>query len=149
MNETSCRLYTCVGCFKQITICSYCDRGNIYCTKACSMLHRKSSMKVAGQRYQNTRNGRHHHAQRQSLYKKRKMQNKNLMTHHTSAAPLCCDSLRVTLTNNETDSIKEKCTKSLCCNFCGRACSVFVRQHYFSKKAAKKRKIIGLHPQGP
>jgi hypothetical protein len=69
--ENTARLYNCVRCHRQVTICSHCDRGNIYCGKSCADLARSTSLKAAGKRYQRTRRGRFNHAERQRAYRDR------------------------------------------------------------------------------
>jgi len=69
--ENTARLYNCARCHRQVTICSHCDRGNIYCGKSCADRARSTSLRAAGKRYQRTRRGRFNHAERQRRYRSR------------------------------------------------------------------------------
>ena len=69
--ECSVRIFNCVRCHRQVIICSYCDRGNIYCSSECSLASRQESIQTAGKRYQNTYRGRLNHAKRQKIYMER------------------------------------------------------------------------------
>lgn len=77
----SSRLFYCAFCLAQTTICSRCDRGQLYCSVECSQEARKKSCKEAGFRYQNTFKGRMRHALRQRRYLTRKREK---VTHHGS-----------------------------------------------------------------
>ena len=67
------RFYSCVLCHAQVVICTYCDRGQIYCTKNCSKQARLKSCREANARYQQTPKGRRLHAARQKLYRLRQI----------------------------------------------------------------------------
>ena len=62
------RLFLCARCRRQVLICSRCDRGQQYCGAGCSDLARRESLRAAGRRYQQSRRGRHCHAERQRRY---------------------------------------------------------------------------------
>jgi len=63
--ENTARLYHCARCHRQVVICRQCDRGNIYCPDGCAEEARRTSLRAAGGRYQQTRRGRLKHAERQ------------------------------------------------------------------------------------
>jgi hypothetical protein len=75
------RLFYCALCLTQTTICSHCDRGQLYCSAECSQAARKKSCIDAGLRYQNTFNGKMKHALRQRRYRARQREK---VTHHGS-----------------------------------------------------------------
>lgn len=81
MSETG-RLFVCARCRTQVVLCSRCDRGNVYCGRACSQIARRTSMHEAGRRYQASRAGRFAHAERARRYRAR---HKNV-THQGSTA---------------------------------------------------------------
>lgn len=58
------RLFLCARCFVQVRLCSHCDRGQRYCTPACSSLARNTAQREAARRYQRSRGGRMAHAAR-------------------------------------------------------------------------------------
>jgi hypothetical protein len=71
------RFVTCgrAACRQMFFLCSHCDRGQVYCGKACSSAARRASVRAAGTRYQATADGRHAHAARQQRYREK-------VTHH-------------------------------------------------------------------
>ena len=62
----------CRRCRLLTGICSRCDRGNIYCGKACSAAARKASQRRSAERYQKSERGRALHAARQQRYLERR-----------------------------------------------------------------------------
>lgn len=77
----SYRLFLCGRCQGQVKICTYCDRGNRYCSRRCSSEANQALRYEAGRRYQKTERGRANHAARQQRYLIRKM------THPGSSNP--------------------------------------------------------------
>ena len=63
------RPFLCARCKRQVLICSRCDRGQQYCGARCSGLARGESLRAAGRRYQQSRCGRHCHAERQRRWR--------------------------------------------------------------------------------
>src|SRR5437667_5795015 len=104
--EPSSRLYACMLCHKQALICSFCDRGQIYCSKFCSSIARKQSQKLSAIRYQKTLNGKLHHAARQARYRRA---HKKIVTHQGSPVLLLYAS--ISLSENKTNEIKNQHTK--------------------------------------
>lgn len=78
--EPTGRFFLCARCRAQVLICSGCDRGQIYCTQACSAAARRASLREAGRRYQASRRGRITHAARARRYRERR----NKVTHQGS-----------------------------------------------------------------
>ena len=70
--RNAARLFNCASCRRQVVLCRRCDHGNIYCSRNCSGPARRRSVRLAGQRYQSSRRGRHKHAQRQRRYRERR-----------------------------------------------------------------------------
>ena len=139
--ENTARLYNCVHCHRQVTICSYCDRGNIYCGKSCADLARCTSLKAAGKRYQRTRRGRFNHAERQRRYRSRSKK----VTHQGSPEPPTNDPLAARSEAPLLLAIIKN--EGICCHFCGRLCSGFLRLEYLHTTAppsASDRKVIHL-----
>lgn len=120
--QTDARLFNCARCFKQVVICSGCDRGNIYCTKSCATLSRKRSLKTAGNKYQQTKAGKIKHAARQQSYR----QKQKKVTHHSSLIPTTND-LLITERSFDLINTSTTSTKQIQCHFCGKFCSVYVR----------------------
>ena len=122
--EKTCRLFNCEKCHKQVLICSHCDRGNIYCSKECSRQARTESSQTAGKRYQNTHQGRMNHAHRQSIYRARQNKEIEKVTHQGSNEITIHVPLEVKELPEDNRSTNEK---HVFCDFCGCACSDFIR----------------------
>lgn len=124
--EKIARLFNCTRCQSQITICTKCDRGNIYC-KNCSTSARAESLRAASRRYQSTLKGRHNHAERQKRYRLKKIN----VTHQGSQDPPSDD-----LLSEQPRKQKEKnsVTHGRQCHFCGGYCSEFLRSRFLSHR---------------
>lgn len=141
----SARLFNCVYCKCQVTICTSCDRGNIYC-KPCAKLARAASQKAAAKRYQNSRKGKLNNAKRQQTYRHRQKQK---VTHQGSSDLLSNVLLPIepsVLTVAEkptTLTIKQTAT----CDFCGSCCSEFLRVNFL--RSQNKQQRASSWPAGP
>ena len=125
------RLFLCARCQRQVRICSRCDHGQQYCGASCAAACRVESVRAAGRRYQSSRRGRHHHAERQRRYRARCRESVQTqeVTHHGSACSRDGASLsRHTLLMRETamSMSLEPTTTPRCC-YCARPISDFVR----------------------
>jgi hypothetical protein len=70
--ETLCsRLFLCLHCRQQVVICSRCDRGQVYCGRACASEGRQSRQREARRHYQASERGRQMHADRSRRYRAR------------------------------------------------------------------------------
>ena len=139
--ENIARLYNCARCHRQVTICSHCDRGNIYCGKSCADRARSTSLRAAGKRYQRTRRGRFNHAERQRRYRSRSKK----VTHQGSLELPANDPL--TTRSEAPSSVVVVEDEAIRCHFCGRLCSGFLRLEYLHRTApslASDRKVIHL-----
>jgi len=137
--ENTARLYNCVRCHCQVTICSHCDRGNIYCGTSCANLTRRESLKAAGRRYQGSRRGRLKHAERQHHYRSRSKK----VTHQGSPETPSNDPL--TTRSEAPESVVGIEDEVIRCHFCGRLCSDSLRLDYLHRTTpplAFDRKII-------
>jgi hypothetical protein len=74
LEEESYRLFICVLCSSQVKLCRLCDRGNIYCSKACSAKQRRASKVRARRRYQKSFRGALKHSVSQDAYRVRQKQ---------------------------------------------------------------------------
>ena len=68
----SARLFLCVRCCAQVLLCSHCDHGQVYCTRACSFAARRERRRHTAKRYQDSRCGRLKHAARTAIWRKRR-----------------------------------------------------------------------------
>jgi hypothetical protein len=65
------RLFLCARCRDQVLLCSHCDRGQQYCSRACSSLSRRERRRETAERYQSSRSGRLKHAARTACWRQR------------------------------------------------------------------------------
>jgi hypothetical protein len=65
------RLFLCARCRDQVLLCSHCDRGQQYCSRACSSLSRRERRREAAERYQSSHGGRLKHAARTACWRQR------------------------------------------------------------------------------
>lgn len=87
MHEQTGRLYLCARCHAQVLVCSPCDRGQRYCASGCAGITRLNRQREAGQRYQQSRAGRHKHAARMRQWRKRRAAAAKIVTHRSSQVP--------------------------------------------------------------
>jgi len=144
--ENSVRLYQCARCHCQVVICSYCDRGNIYCANGCARLARGDSLKAAGKRYQQSRRGRFSHAERQRRYRSRR----NKVTHQGSPASAPNVPLVTRSTAPAPAVVIE--VKDIRCHFCKRLCSRSLRLSFLRRASgagATNRQVHHWPPRDP
>ncbi len=109
-------------------ICSYCYRGQVYCSQACRQPARRQQRREANRRHQETLRGRIAHSRRQQAYRLRRpracyQRGENKVTDHSSQAPL-----RVRPSRRESSfylmstnvSLPRPNRGLLVCRFCGR-----------------------------
>ena len=68
----SARLFLCARCRDQVLLCSHCDRGQQYCSRACSSASRRERRRNAAERYQSSRRGQLKHAARTACWRQRR-----------------------------------------------------------------------------
>lgn len=134
--EPSARLFHCEKCHKQVVICSSCDRGNIYCQSGCNETARKESLRLAGKKYQASFNGKHNHAARQHRYRQHQSEK---VTHQGSQVSLD-ESCLSTLDDHEKTQNGSTMVMALCCHFCKKSVSVFLRNDYLRRHEKNKGK---------
>ena len=152
--DGSARLFLCARCFVQVRLCSHCDRGQRYCTPACSSLARDTAQREAGRRYQRSRGGRMAHAARSRCWRIRHHQidplatpqtvaGANIVTHQGSPggpadAPLLAwtsDRAEASITPNPDQSapkLIERITGPMC-RRCGAVLAPWVRQGFLRR----------------
>lgn len=131
------RLFNCARCSLQVLLCSTCDRGNVYCGRECSKPARAASLRMAGIRYQCSRQGRLNHALRQQRYRARQ---KEKVTHqgslaHTDKAP----------SHTGAKDIRTR----FYCDFCHAPVSCFIRLGYLRRDNFGKTSLSRAKPQAP
>lgn len=113
------RRFVCARCRRAVLICSHCDRGQRYCSAACSLQARSCAQRAAAKRYQDSRKGRHAHAKRQRQWRARQQR----VTHQGSPPQPCAD----VLPSSETTALHLGANLHCTCHFCGHSVSDFVR----------------------
>lgn len=90
----------CRACRALFFICSYCDRGQVYCSETCRQPARRAQLRQANRRHQQTARARLAHSRRQHAYRLRRAHTRphcqpafpaehaNKVTDHSSQAPL-------------------------------------------------------------
>ena len=129
------RLFNCAHCDRQVVLCPRCDHGNIYCSQGCGEEERGQAQRLAGQRYQDSLQGRRKHAQRQQRYRQRRLdqtpENEGCgrkVTHH----PLTRERRRPVVPQTPTTRRgtrpfgHERSARVFRCHRCGRFCARFV-----------------------
>jgi hypothetical protein len=74
----SARLFLCARCRDQVLLCSHCDRGQLYCSRACSFARRHERRRETARRYQSSQAGRLKHAARSACWRKRQRSQRKL-----------------------------------------------------------------------
>lgn len=147
------RSYHCELCHKQVIICTYCDRGNVYC-ELCVRVARQKRQRQANRKYQKTLKGRTNNATRQSRLR---LKNRQKGTERSTKEKKVTDrGSSITLLSTSCNTERNKGIKpndgnkkitQPCCDFCGR--EVIFKQ-YVSVIPQNVAKIIrgSLFPQG-
>lgn len=163
--QDSGRQYLCACCRKRVLICRRCDRGNLYCGKACSDKRRHEAQREAGRRYQQSGPGRRNHARREQRYRDSEKQK---VTHQgpkeepeTAKGEVSTERPRLEAQKEETDAPTAPCAPGPAvqpaapcepeesrprCQFCQRLCSPLVRCRPLGQCRPRGR---SQRPQGP
>ena len=68
----SARLFLCARCRDQVLLCSHCDRGQRYCSRACASGSRRERRREAARSYQLSDIGQRKHAARTARWRERR-----------------------------------------------------------------------------
>jgi hypothetical protein len=143
--ELSARLFHCARCERQVMVCSDCDRGQHYCSRECSGAARKKSLHAASHRYQSSKRGKHHHADRQRRYRTRLKK----VTHQGSPQPPSHDVLPPERKEPEWQRLLSSALEEIRCHFCRRHCSHFLRSGFINRYLPTKPTPTLAWPRGP
>ena len=133
MIELTCRLFLCARCRKQVLICRRCDRGQLYCADGCAKIARSQSVREAGRRYQQSRQGRFKQAERLRRFRRRKQN----VTHQGSELVGENDLLPANSAKVDKPVVlprQARLADTLQCHFCGASCSEFVRNNFLHRR---------------
>ena len=143
-DEIPGRTFPCARCNVRVFICSHCDRGQIYCAGGCGPTARRAAQLEAGRRYQQSRNGRFAHAERNRRYRVR---HKNVTHQGSPLRPsdgLVTTDPSVIASEPLPPSRGRECSipssgEPWRCHFCGRICPQFVRQGFLRRRRVPRR----------
>lgn len=147
MAEHPARFYLCARCRKAVLLCSFCDRGQIYCGRECSKSARKSAQSEAARRYQSSRRGRTAHAARARNWRNRQRQcasascsldpdAQKIVTHQGSQYRGADVSLTACETQTPTTYSQASAVGldgTACCRGCGKPLQTWVRQGFLRR----------------
>jgi hypothetical protein len=123
------RLFLCSRCRTQVVVCRQCDRGQIYCSRGCSIQARRLSQAAAGRRYQASRPGRFAHAARARRYRVRA----KIVTHQGSVSVPADAVVRAVTTTPVGVSVPAGAHASRCCR-CGVRCAGALRLEFLQRR---------------
>ena len=130
------RLFLCALCRKQASICSSCDRGQIYCSRACAQIRRRETQKLSVKRYQSSEQGAHNHCLRQRRYRARQRCVTQQGSQATSQVP---DSSNTTLCKSQLSEAPTHSNISNCI-VCQKNSNEWIRFGFIRRKIIKKRR---------
>lgn len=151
MKESS-RLFNCALCHRLCNICSDCDRGNIYCSKLCSMKARTASLRESAKRYQSSFLGRMKHAKRQARYRQRQREQvlKTEKVTHQGYAASPSGVLLSTVPKLEKQRLSEVVVEEVRpCDICHQGKFHYFRSGFIRHHQDKSALISALWPCGP
>lgn len=131
---TSTRLFNCLRCHQQVMLCQSCDHGQRYCAGQCRYKARKTSLKRANQKYQNSLKGRFNNAERQSRFRRRQKQKEKIVTDQGSPSTPSHDLLSSKLCVPENTLKRSSNTVKFTCHFCGAVAGPFFRVRFLKKR---------------
>jgi hypothetical protein len=143
--ELTPRLFLCLLCHEQVVLCSWCDHGQIYCSKTCAHFARQKSLRLARLRYQQTFNGKRNHAACQARYR-RKLKNK-VTDHGSPLAPQ--NAPMFSLENKPEKPENEHPGSPLCCCFCKKTVSDWMRNDFLRRRDRKPATRLRPCAQAP
>ena len=148
----SARLFLCALCRKQSVVCRSCDRGQRYCSKACSEIRRAQRKREANRRYAATRAGRHNNAKRQHEFRARQRAKKDDVAEIVTGQGSAPDTPPDNLVRDRSDSINEPNTHQptdMRCHFCSRCCDPLLRSDFLPPAQRHRRYAHTQHDTIP
>ena len=125
-----CRRFICDLCGAPCYLCSWCDRGQRYCSDLCSSLARRRSVREAGARYQQTPRGRRKHARRQARYRERCSAEQKKVTHQGCQVESGPAKVQIWRKQPFRRSKSRSQGPYFVCIGCGHPCEPFVRDDF-------------------
>jgi hypothetical protein len=160
--DRSARLFLCARCRDQVLLCSHCDRGQQYCSRACSSVSRRERRRETAERYQSSRGGQLRHAARSARWRQRRRSPRQVnagmdidkVTHQgcldapADASLLACDTPSVSEDSIDSESSADDTTAAsagavglaaLVCRRCAHPLRPHVRQGHWRPFSARSR----------
>ncbi len=162
--DRSARLFLCARCRDQVLLCSHCDRGQQYCSRACSSVSRRARRRETAERYQSSRGGQLKHAARSARWRQRRRSLRQVnagmgidkVTHQgcldapADASLPACDTPSVSADSIDSESSADATAMAmasagaaalatLVCRRCGHPLRPHVRQGHWHPKSARSR----------
>jgi hypothetical protein len=137
-----CRRFVCDRCGCAVYICSWCDRGQRYCSGRCGRHARRQSLLEAGRRYQEGHQGRLLHARRQARYRARQRASEEKVTHHSCRSQKGSASVG-SCTKKPPESLRPS-PSVIFCDVCGHPCEPFVRDDFLRCRRARRPMLPAL-----
>jgi len=134
------RTFTCAPCQRQVLLCSGCDRGQRYCSVDCRQQARKTCLRQAGRRYQDSRAGRFAHARRARRYRQRQ----KIVTHQASQAVPAPVTVALDPVQAEVATAAAITAPAWRCWRCGGVCQPLVRRGFLRRDRVPRE----VAPQG-
>lgn len=145
--NTTARIYNCACCHKQTLICTYCDRGNIYCSLNCAKQSRVLNHRQSNARYQKTFFGRQKHAARQGRYRLRKINSPCEIKKVTDQGSIKIQPDDLLCAQNNMN--KKTMLESPHCHFCRKCVSPYLRNGYLRYHARdQNHKLLRINDTG-
>ena len=167
-SHRSARLFLCARCRDQVLLCSQCDRGQQYCSRACSSTSRRERRREAAQRYQSSRRGRRRHAARTACWRRRRRTLRqhapcgaNKVTHQgcpddgAQASLLACDTPSAcesiapigSVPNTARAAANAVPFAALVCQRCAQPLPLHVRLGYLRPSSVRLRRAMTIAPE--
>lgn len=160
--DRSARLFLCARCRDQVLLCSHCDRGQQYCSRACSSVSRRERRRETAGRYQSSRGGQLKHAARSARWRQRRRSLRQVntgmdidkVTHQgcldapADASLPACNTPSVSEDSIDSESSADATSAAsagkvgfaaLVCRRCGHLLRAHVRQHHGHPNSARSR----------
>jgi hypothetical protein len=153
--DRAARLFLCARCRDQVLLCSHCDRGQQYCSRACSSVSRRERRRETAQRYQTSRRGQLKHAVRTARWRERrrslrrdsargsidKVTHQGCMDAGADASLLACETPSACESTIDTALASAEAVQfaALTCRRCARLLLSHVRLGYLRSNSVRRR----------
>ena len=153
-DQQSHRMFACLRCRNVVTICTRCDRGQVYCGDECRRPARAEQLREARRRYAASASGRASNAERQRRHRERRL---DAVTHHGSStgsgretsALLNAATVVAELPNPQGSDDQHSETSHVSpygenevvrCSICGQPCGTFTRLGFLPPPKRESRR---------